>query len=115
MPYFSPEACAIYKDSQKWNDLEVDKEKGFVLWYSYTTYDSFGSSDYTSYGLVGVYDTYKTAAEFAKKLREKADDYRCSDYKVDGKTIWELGWGSSIRDIFVDYCELKKQPKKRVF
>lgn len=108
-------------------------ETGFLVWLEYTTYDSFGSYDEVEICVVDLYEDYDSAAKMATLIREhlntsrylrgnerSKDDIEKEFFYAapnsDRKPCLPLGWGNSIKNIYVDYVEVDDSVHlKRIF
>lgn len=116
MPYFNPTSVSLHSEPTSYESCKVPYEKGYIVYYTYASYDSMGPSEGLTYSVLKMYDSYEEAATSAKLLRQKVDQSsRCTDYNVDGVVVYALGWGSSIQDIYVDYVEMSPISLKREF
>lgn len=135
MLYFDYEDVIIYKNMPK-NNYEVESfmptkegmNKGFLLWFTYTTYDSFRSYEDLNVCVVDLYETYEDASKMASLIRKFLDTeyYKRTQSKIENEFFYAaktdktpylpIGWGNVVKDIFVDELEVSnKIKKKRVF
>lgn len=125
-----------YGEIESFTPTRPELQHGFLLWYDYTNYDSYGESPGISYCVVDLYEKYENASKMAGLIRE----YLNSNYRYQGSKqrsqddiekdfffaatsdrtpYLPLGWGTSVRDIYVDEVEIKdlsdKMKRQRIF
>lgn len=130
--YFNKENHEVYEtkpDTYTWYSCEsfipsMPWKSGWVLYWTYTTYDSFGSDSEVHYGVWDVYDDYYKAAEVARNMRvlcgydnEKKELARPNI--VDGlgnkRNFYHDGWGYDVQSIFVKEFSLTTPRRQERF
>lgn len=125
-----------YNEIESFTPTRPELKHGFLLWYDYTNYDSYGESPGINYCIVDLYEKYESAAKMAGLIREYLDaDYRYLNPKsrpkdevkkdfffaatTDRIPHLPLEWGTSVRDTYVDEVEIKdlsdKMKRQRIF
>lgn len=125
-----------FAETESFTPTRSDLVHGFLVWFDYTTYDSFQTDPGISYCVVDLYENYKSAEKMAKLIREWDEAaIRWSGSKMrtqeeiekdfffaatsDRTPYLPLGWGTNLKDIYVDEVDVKelddKMKRQRIF
>lgn len=123
-----------YDEIESFTPTRPELQHGFLLWYDYTNYDSYEESPGICYCVVDLYEKYESAAKMASLIREWLNSGYPRDKErnrnaiekdfffaatSDRKPYLPLGWGTAVRDIYVDEVEIKdvtdKMKRQRIF
>jgi hypothetical protein len=71
----------------------VPGDEVFVVWYEYSSGDSFGRSDKEYYEVAGVFENQNTASELAKAIEEFKPDPDIHDWDTKYKFVCDTSDG----------------------
>ncbi len=108
MLYFLTESETVVREYPPNVDYEsftptFDGSSGWLLFYTYHTYDSFGTDSTKYWEVIDLYEEKEQAVEVAKAIRDSQFGGEFKATKFDGSKIYATWqhWGTSLDEVYV--------------